>query len=357
MLTGWIKLGDKWYYAEPSGAMKNGWFKYKGYWYFLHGNGEMAVGMIEDAGKIYYLNQDGIMLTGWIKQGENWLYAEGSGTLRKGWTEVDGRRYFINNDYIMVTGENVINDKQYFFHDNGNLATFEFIGEKYYGKDGILKDINNGEKFTIVIDPGHNFGGDDGAYARHNGITYIERDLNMQISLKLKLLLEEYGYNVVLTRYEEDRLTEGVRPSLERRANLANSLDTDLYLSIHHDSNINSNVSGLTVFYSSYKSGIDNTGIYYTGDIPMDKSPSKASVISRDFAANLSNKLSVEMNYINRGVKDNNLFVTKNTNMPSVLIECGFISNPNEAKRAASHENQQQMAIKIVEEVNRLFRK
>lgn len=43
--------------------------------------------------------------------------------------------------------------------------------------------------------------------------------------------------------------------------------------------------------------------------------------------------------------------------MPSVLIECGFISNPNEAKRVASHENQQQMAIKIAEEVNRLFRK
>lgn len=43
--------------------------------------------------------------------------------------------------------------------------------------------------------------------------------------------------------------------------------------------------------------------------------------------------------------------------MPSVLIECGFISNPNEAKRVASYENQQQMAIKIAEEVNRLFRK
>lgn len=84
------------------------------------------------------------------------------------------------------------------------------------------------EKFTIVIDPDHNFGYDYGAYGRHNGITYVERDLNMEISLMIKALLKKQGDDGILTRQEDDGLTEVIRPSLERRTNLANSLDTGL---------------------------------------------------------------------------------------------------------------------------------
>lgn len=83
-------------------------------------------------------------------------------------------------------------------------------------------------KFTIAIDPDHNFGYDYGAYGRYNGITYVERDLNMEISLRIKALLKKQGDDGILTRQEYDGLTEVIRPSLERRTNLANSLDTGL---------------------------------------------------------------------------------------------------------------------------------
>lgn len=191
---------------------------------------------------------------------------------------------------------------------------------------------------TIVIDPGHNFGGDDGAYATHNGTTYVERDLNMQIAMKLKATLESKGFNIILTRNPEDRDTIAMRQSLEKRVNLANSSDAELFISIHQNSSTASSAKGVEVYYSSAKPNIGNG---YSDKLNK----------SRQLATNISSSLSSVMSTNNRGAKDEDFYVVKNTVMPSILIECGFITNNEEAIKLANSNYQQKIAETISNEV------
>ena len=344
MLTGWIKVDNKWYYAENSGAVKIGWLKDNNKWYYLYDNGEMATGFIDVKDKRYYLNYNGEMLTDWIKIDNKWYYANRDGDLAIGFIKDGNEKYYLGQDYVMVIGEQYIEDKGYYFHANGQMARFEFVNEKYYGKDGIFKDLENGDKLTIVLDPGHNYGGNDGAYATHNGIRYIERDLNMQVALKLKSCLESEGYNVLMTRDVDDRFTDAVKDSLKKRVELANSKDTDLFISIHHDSSSSSTASGFTAFYSTVKGN----------SLRYDK---KLSDISKKIATNIANKVSSDLGYKNRGARDNDFYVIKNTLTPAILLECGFISNATEAKKIANNDNQLKLAEKITSQINVLFNK
>lgn len=194
---------------------------------------------------------------------------------------------------------------------------------------------------TIVIDPGHNFGGDDGAYATHGGVTYIERDINMQIAMKLKESLENSGFKVILTRNPEDRETLAVRQSLEKRVQLANNSDAELFISIHQNSSISS-VKGVEVYYSSVK---PISGTAHTQKVSKSKA----------LATSVSESLSKTISTYNRGAKDDDFYVVKNTLMPSILIECGFISNSEEARKLANSSYQSKIADTISKEVTKLF--
>ena len=217
------------------------------------------------------------------------------------------------------------------------------------GTTGLAKPIEAIEiKFvednlkTIVIDPGHNFGGDDGAYATHNGITYIERDLNMQIAMKLKMDLENNGFNVILTRNPEDRETIAMRQSLQKRVNIANSSDAELFISIHQNSSTAAAAKGVEVYYSSEKPIYGNAYSY-----KIDKS----KVLATNISKNLSNTIATN----NRGAKDEEFYVVKNTLMPSILIECGFITNREEASKLSNSTYQEKIATTISNEVVKLF--
>ncbi|ERI94322.1 N-acetylmuramoyl-L-alanine amidase [Clostridiales bacterium oral taxon 876 str. F0540] len=216
---------------------------------------------------------------------------------------------------------------------------------------------------TIVIDPGHNYGGDDGAYARYPNNTYVERDLNMQVSLKVKGYLESYGYNIILTRQESDRDTLDAHSSLDRRAQIANNANADLFISIHHDSSSNSNTTGISTHYSSYKPNIDTSGVVvgndpngWYRDVNIDTTPSDAAKASEKLAKNLVDGLSSSLGYNNLKSHDHNLYVTVNTNMPAVLIECGFISNINEAGKCADSNEQDKKARVIAQTIDNFFR-
>ena len=209
----------------------------------------------------------------------------------------------------------------------------------------------------IVIDPGHNYGGDDGAYATHNGITYIERDLNMQISLKLKSELEKKGFRVVLTRNPEDRETLSESESLKKRVNLANNLNADLFISIHQNSYTSSSVNGFEVYYSDAIPGsrglLSSGGIEYSSGGFIRSTESEKVKISKKIGSSIVSSVTSEMGIKNRGLKNSNLYVVKNTTMPSLLVECGFITNPDEAKNLANAQKQQKMAEIIAREVDK----
>ena len=212
--------------------------------------------------------------------------------------------------------------------------------------DYISKDIYIKEGKLIVIDPGHNYGGDYGSVAIHNGIKYEETVLNMQVALKLKSELEKRGYNVVLTREESDRDTAELKESLKKRVDFANNLNADLFVSIHHNS-YGSTVKGMEVYYSTatpltkgviLDNGVEMVAEDYRNIFGMRSSYKITE--SKKLATSVVNAISSKLGYINRGAKDNDFYVVKNTTMPSILIENGFISNASEAKKVADPANQ-----------------
>ena len=359
MAKGWSKLGSKWYYLNPSGAMQIGWLKDSGKWYYLQGDGSMATGFKLIDGKKYFLDVSGAMRTGWFSISGQWYYFNTSGSMLTGWIKPDGSWYYLYPNGVMATGWLQLNGNWYYLKGSGSMATgWITSGNAYYylnpstgvmAKDTVINDWQigtdgkRGDKVpgsasgkTIVIDPGHNFGGDDGAYATNNGITYVERDLNMQVAVKLKAKLEAQGYNVIMTRNASDRETLGVTESLTNRVNTANNAGADLFVSIHHNS-ASAAAAGVEVYYSSRAQDASFGGAY---------SDSRLSA-SMNLASSIASAMTNSTGATNRGAKDGNLFVIRNTTMPAVLIECGFITNPYEAQNCADSSYQDKEASAI----------
>ncbi|WP_342985464.1 N-acetylmuramoyl-L-alanine amidase, partial [Clostridium saudiense] len=215
----------------------------------------------------------------------------------------------------------------------------------------------------VVIDPGHeNPGGDPGASATHNGITYIESNLNLQIAVRLKAQLEAKGIEVYMTRYEGSGLiSTDSTESLRKRVSVANEMNADFFVSIHHNSFTSESANGFEVYYSTgtpitttiAKSSITEDGRDLTLERSSYRSRSNTEKvqISKSVATQITNGVSSKLNMYNRGAKDSNLYVCKNTLMPSILVENGFLTNPTEAAKVSTASHQQKLAEIIAEKV------
>ena len=210
--------------------------------------------------------------------------------------------------------------------------------DDYLSKDILVKD-----KITIVIDPGHNHGGDYGSVSTINGKKYEETELNMQVADLLKKELVNRGYNVVMTREVGDKLYDELRPSLQKRVNLANSLKADLFVSIHHNSSVSSAANGVEVYYSDEK---PESGTANSNKVSVSKKLSEVMV----------NNLSKAVGQTNRGSKNDAFYVVKNTLMPSVLVECGFITNPEEISKISQSSVQKIIAQQLANSIDSTFK-
>ena len=229
----------------------------------------------------------------------------------------------------------------------------------------IENDFNYKKAKLVIVDPGHeNYGGDPGTSATHNGISYIESNLNLQIAVKLKAELESRGMDVYMTRYEGSGLiSQDSTESLKKRVALANEKNADFFVSIHHNSFTNTSANGFEVYYSTGTptnlTSIARSAITEDGrDLTLERSLySTRSVtekvkVSKAVATEIANEASRKLNMYNRGAKDSNFYVCKNTNMPSILVENGFLTNPTEAVKASSSSHQQKLAQIIADKVN-----
>ena len=229
----------------------------------------------------------------------------------------------------------------------------------------IENDFNYKKAKLVIVDPGHeNYGGDPGTSATHNGISYIESNLNLQIAVKLKAELESRGMDVYMTRYEGSGLiSQDSTESLKKRVALANEKNADFFVSIHHNSFTNTSANGFEVYYSTGTpanlTSIARSAITEDGrDLTLERSLySTRSVtekvkVSKAVATEITNEASSKLNMYNRGAKDSNFYVCKNTNMPSILVENGFLTNPTEAVKASSSLHQQKLAQIIADKVN-----
>lgn len=173
---------------------------------------------------------------------------------------------------------------------------------------------------VVVIDPGH--GGMDGGASSSSGTS--EKDINLSIGLKLKKLLENEGVKVIMTR-EEDRALydEGNEGSIRShktedmkvRKGIIDEANADLAISIHLNSfTQDSDVKGAQVFYPQV-----------SGDENADRSSVAAEIIQKE----LNETINTAKDRTELGKND--VYILKNITCPIVIVECGFLSNPQEA--------------------------
>ena len=176
----------------------------------------------------------------------------------------------------------------------------------------IIKNVDR-DYYKVFIDPGHG-GYDNGAV--QNGV--LEDEINLQISQKIEAKLKAKGVQVKMSRYDDTYL------SLTQRSRMANNWGSDIFVSIHQNSTTSSSANGIETYY--YSSRQD----------------------SRELATEIQNDLIKATNAVNRGVKTANYSVIQTARMSSNLVECGFISNPTEAKNLSSSSYQDKVAEGIV---------
>ncbi|SHK33252.1 N-acetylmuramoyl-L-alanine amidase [Hathewaya proteolytica DSM 3090] len=210
-------------------------------------------------------------------------------------------------------------------------------------------------KVDIVLDAGHGntnlkTNGIDSGAVGVGGV--LESNLTQIYVKKLGAYLESLGYKVLYTRDFLKGYNQ-VTDDLQQRVDVANYNNASLFFSMHFNSYADPSVSGIESYYSSFRPNLDNTDIVSTENLTYDKTPTQAAIDSKQLGADILNSLST-LGFNNRGVKDRGLYVTKNTNMPSILLEGGFLTNSDEIKKLTDPSFQDKM-VKIIGDSVRAF--
>ncbi|GAC1305155.1 MAG: hypothetical protein NVSMB21_06520 [Vulcanimicrobiaceae bacterium] len=178
-----------------------------------------------------------------------------------------------------------------------------------------------GNNKLVVIDPGH--GGSDAGAAR-NGLT--EKDLNLDLSKRLRGLLVARGWQVKLTRENDVDVfapNDSAHDELQARCDVANAAGARLFVSMHTNSFTSSSLNGTTTYY-------------YT-----PASYGLAQAVHARFAATLPTK--------DDGIRKENFYVIHHASMPSILIETAFLSNAGDAQFLRSPDFMQKVATAIAD--------
>lgn len=213
---------------------------------------------------------------------------------------------------------------------------------------------------VIVIDAGH--GGAKFPGAHYKGV--YEKDLNLKIALRLGRLIEDNlpGIKVVYTRKTDKQFSDNLSLDLQARADIANKAGGDLFISIHTNAARSAAARGVETLImgeSTTETRRNEDVLYaYNKEELIDMADAKTAAIVRAYIQNLqftygeySEAMArlVQKNYVrygrhDRGVKRQLLKVLYATDMPSVLTEIGFLSNPQELAYMTSQKGQDEIA-------------
>lgn len=203
---------------------------------------------------------------------------------------------------------------------NYDLAGYEILPIKNGLQIKVRFQSNKLRGKTILLDAGHG-GADCGALGPGGKTAPTESELNFLLTQFLKRELEEAGVNVLLTRSDDTFL------ELEERVEISKNTAPDLFISLHHNSTAQTSnfneVSGGLVLYSS------------------ELSKSLAHQISQNLWAGVGNKPEVQ-------VRRQSLFVCRQTRCPAILIEAGYLCNPQEYELMCNADNTETIAKNIV---------
>lgn len=195
-------------------------------------------------------------------------------------------------------------------------------GKAYAEEDQENITINLSDK-TVVLDSGH--GGIDPGKESADGI--LEKDINISIAYKLKDLLEDAGIKVVMTRTDDNGLyleSDGNKKvaDMKKRCAIIDECKPNIVVSIHQNSYQSASVSGAQVFY--YKHSAEGKRL--------------AGILQEAFKTYLDPE--------NKRVEkaDNTYYMLLHTSAPTVIAECGFLSNPGEAAKLNTEDYQAKVA-------------
>ena len=174
----------------------------------------------------------------------------------------------------------------------------------------------------IVIDPGH--GGVDPGKVSKTGVE--EKDINLEIAFYLKEYLSSQDFVVYMTREDDSGLYEESASNkktsdLNNRIRFMKTHDADCFVSIHQNSYPDETISSAQVFYNG--EGTELAEYIQSSLLSVDPQNHRAAKFSSDY------------------------FLLKNATIPSVIVECGFLSNPTEASKLTDDSYQKQLAYAI----------
>ena len=202
-----------------------------------------------------------------------------------------------------------------------------FFQLKQEATQEVLGVASTEDEVVIAIDPGHG-GFDPGKVAVE---TILEKDINLSIATKLAEELKDAGYRVILTRTEDVSLSkEGdvnrKATDMKNRCEIIENAGADVVISIHQNSFSDSSVKGGQVFYYKHS----------------DRGRKLAEDIQKSF------REIVDSSNTREAKSNDNYYMLLNTASPTVIVECGFLSNPDEREMLMNSEYQD----KICEAIN-----
>ncbi len=179
---------------------------------------------------------------------------------------------------------------------------------------------------TVVIDAGHG-GVDGGVVGANTGVK--ESDINLAVSKCLKEFLTEAGYRVVMTRTSEDSLKKGKLKDMEARKDIILDASAHLVVSIHQNRYPRSYVKGAQVFFA-----------------PAGE--------NKDIADTMQSVLNDRLGCARNAAKGD-YYILQCSSVPSLLVECGFLSNPEEEALLVTPDYQQKVAYAIFCGINHIM--
>ena len=175
-------------------------------------------------------------------------------------------------------------------------------------------------KYTIVLDAGHG-GFDGGCVGKTTNVT--EAELNLEVTKLLAEYLKDFGFNVVLTRAGKDALAKDKISDMEKRKEIINRVNPIMVVSVHMNSFTDPGESGVQAFYK------------------------EDDVDSQALAQSIQSQLQLSIENARDNANHGEYYILDCSNATSCIVECGFLSNPNDEKLLNNKEYKQNLAYGI----------
>ena len=236
------------------------------------------------------------------------------------------------NSPIVLVDNNNMSQQSIVKNNISSVSSVKIIGGTGVVTDAVVNSLLNGSTVkskTVTLDAGH--GGYDSGAVGPTGV--LEKNVNLAVTLKIGEILKQNGINVVYTRTSDNvSWPADVNEDLQKRCEISDAAGSDYFVAIHMNSADAEAASGTETYY--YSSSTDG----------------------KELASDIQSSLVNAIDLTDRGIKTANYYVIKYTAAPAVLVEVGFISNPEEEKllNSDSFQNKaaQGIANGILEKIN-----